>query len=631
MISLDVRAGRAAGRRLDVEDDAATIGRDPSCGIALDDDAVADRHARLVTTASGLLLEDLGSGRGTARIREGDRTEVVPSERHVVLRPGDLIELGRGTDAAVLSVVSTGEAAGEAHVLTLRRVEDASADPAELTALGAELRRIGAAVGLDEVLSAVADAALALVPKATHATLVLRDDGGEDGEYLPVLTRVRGASGEGPVPVARAVFRKVLEAKAAVLAADAPKEVGQSSSLLGANIRSTIAVPLFRGDDLVGVLQVDNRDAPGVLQTQDLERLAVLATSATLAVAHARLAERLRVAEAQLRRENSYLKGREAERRGGGREILGRARRMMELLAQLDKVADTRVSVLVEGETGVGKELVASALHYRSRRRDKLFVTQNCAALPENLLESELFGHRRGAFTGAVDDKKGLFELAHGGTLFLDEVGEMALALQAKLLRVLQEGEVRPVGSTAVRHVDVRIVAATNRDLAAEVQRGTFREDLFYRLRVFPLRVPALRERREDIPLLAGAFLQKYSRELGKATDGFAQQTMEALVAYDWPGNVRELENEVQRLVIQVDPGGIVSPDMLSPHLRKVEGLIARSGMTKGSLRDMMDSVEKSILLEALRDHGQNKTACAKTLGITREGLHKKLRALGIG
>jgi Nif-specific regulatory protein len=304
---------------------------------------------------------------------------------------------------------------------------------------------------------------------------------------------------------------------------------------------------------------------------------------------------------------------------------------MLALLAQLDKVVETRATVLIEGETGTGKELIASALHYRSKRRDKLFVTQNCAAVPENLLESELFGHRRGAFTGATEDKKGLFEIADGGTLFLDEVTEMPLSLQSKLLRVLQEGEVRPVGATQPKIVSVRIVAASNRDLEKEVAAGRFREDLYYRLKVFPLRVPPLRERRDDVPMLASTFLNRYASEFQKPVGGLTHQATELLMAYDWPGNVRELQNEMQRVVIELDPNGFVTKEHLSPRIRRVEGVIERAMTTKGTLREMMDAVEKYVLLEALREHNQNKTSTAKTLGITREGLHKKLRQFGIG
>jgi Nif-specific regulatory protein len=250
--------------------------------------------------------------------------------------------------------------------------------------------------------------------------------------------------------------------------------------------------------------------------------------------------------------------------------------------------------------------------------------------MPENLLESELFGHRKGSFTGAHEDKKGLFEIADGGTLFLDEIGEMPLSLQSKVLRALQEGEIRPVGAAHEKRVDVRIVTATNRHLEKEVAAGRFREDLFYRLNVFPIRVPALRERREDIPVLAEHFLKRYSTELGKPAAGFSQQAMELLQAYDFPGNVRELQNEVQRLVIQIESGDFVTPELLSPRIRQIEGLVDKVKPTKGTLKETMDQLERWLLIESLREHDNNKTAAAKTLGITREGLHKKLRSFGL-
>ena len=306
----------------------------------------------------------------------------------------------------------------------------------------------------------------------------------------------------------------------------------------------------------------------------------------------------------ELKRENQFLKGRERAR-SGEVEIIGESRAMKELVRQLDKVVDTRVTVLIEGETGTGKELIASALHYRSRRRDKLFVAQNCAALPENLLESELFGHKRGAFTGATDEKKGLFEIADGGTLFLDEVTEMPPALQAKLLRVLQEGEIRPVGATHTKHVNVRIVAACNRNLEQEVAAGRFREDLYYRLKVFPIRVPPLRERRDDIALLATFSSSATRRRWASRSPGSRRVRPSCSTSYDWPGNVRELENEIQRLVIQADAGGFVTAELLSPRVRKVEGLVVQAGAVKGTLKEMVEQVEKYFLIEALREHGQ--------------------------
>jgi Nif-specific regulatory protein len=273
---------------------------------------------------------------------------------------------------------------------------------------------------------------------------------------------------------------------------------------------------------------------------------------------------------------------------------------------------------------------VASMIHYNSNRRDKLFVAVNCAAVPETLLESELFGHKKGAFTGADRDKKGLFETADGGSLFLDEVTEMPPSIQSKLLRVLQEGEVRPVGSTASRKVDVRVIAATNRNIQAEVASGRFREDLFYRLNVFPVRVPSLKERREDIVPLCNFFLQKYSKEFGKEVGGISQEALDAITAYDWPGNIREMENEIQRLVLIIEAGQIISMEHLSSHIRRVEKLIEEVAPEGGTLRARMEEVEKWILLSALKENGGNKSMTARALGISREGLHKKLGKYGL-
>ncbi|MDI1429744.1 sigma 54-interacting transcriptional regulator [Polyangium sorediatum] len=646
MLVLEVTQGIAAGRTFEIGEEVVRIGRAPSNDVVLEDQHVSGEHARIVVGADRAALHDLRSTNGTTLVRSEERRRVTPETGPVELESGDIVELGTGDNVAALRVTLSDDG-DKARVVQIKPIEEivpaAAAierDPGLLSKLYAAQKRIGAGSDLDQVLIEVADASLFLVPSATHATVILRDD--EDGRdpgaaaYVPVMTRVRLANGaggppRGPVPVARSVYRKVVKERAAVLAADAPTDVGRTESIMGASIRSTIGVPLFRGEDIIGVLQIDNRSAPGMLHAHDVELLGVLAYNASLAVANARLIKRLVSAEERLQKENTFLKGREEKRRGGKDVvIIGQSEPMQRVLAQIQKVVNTRVTVLLEGETGTGKEVMAARIHYGSNRRDKLFVAQNCAALAETLLESELFGHKKGSFTGATEDKKGLFEIADGGTLFLDEITETPLSLQSKLLRALQEGEIRPVGATTPKHVNVRIVTATNRNLEEEVRKGRFREDLYYRLSQFPLRLPPLRERREDIPLLASHFLQRYAEELGKHVGGFSQQAMELMVAYDWPGNVRELQNEVQRIVIQLDPGAFATPDLLSPRIRQVEGLVNRAGVARGTLKDMMDVVEKYLLLEALRDHNNNKTNAAKTLGITREGLHKKLRQYGI-
>jgi Nif-specific regulatory protein len=644
-IRIEVLNGDDTGKVFESDADVVRIGRAAECELRLSGVHLSSRHARVVSASGGFSVEDEGSANGSALVHGESRIELELNGGPHALATGDELELGGDTGEPTRLRVSLGDEPAPPEVVVTRSLKElqSPAQPLEPKVWSAVLAALGAADSLEHVVAEVAEAALRLSPRATHATVALIDDvQAEKGLLLPMVTRVRGPDGapaapDGPVALTRSVARRVVEGRAAVLAADAPREALGSESLLGANIRSTIGVPLWKGEDILGVLQVDNRDAPAMFDRRDVEALGVLAQGASLAIANARLIQKLTLAEEQLRKENQFLRSRS---RSSEQRIIGDSRRMEQVLAQLGKVVDTRVTVLVEGETGTGKELFASAIHYRSQRRDKLFVAQNCAAFPENLLESELFGHKRGAFTGATDDKKGLFEVADGGTLFLDEVGEMPLSLQAKLLRVLQEGEIRPIGAQVAKRVNVRIVAATNRNLEKEVAEGRFREDLYYRLKVFPIRVPALRERREDVPLLAAHFLERYTREFGRELAGFTQAALDVLKAYEWPGNVRELENEVQRAVIQAEGETFVTPELLSPRVRNNEAKTpaptsndpspSEENDSSGTLREMMDRVEKRILAQTLVAHGNNKTAAAKALGITREGLHKKLKGLGM-
>ncbi|MBK9326875.1 MAG: sigma-54-dependent Fis family transcriptional regulator [Hydrogenophilales bacterium] len=295
----------------------------------------------------------------------------------------------------------------------------------------------------------------------------------------------------------------------------------------------------------------------------------------------------------------------------------------------VERAARYDVSILLSGESGTGKELLARAIHYASGRADQPFVVENCGALPDNLLESELFGHKRGAFTGAFEDRVGLFQQAHGGTLFLDEIGETSAAFQVKLLRVLQEGEFRPVGGNRPVTVDVRVIAATNRDLEAEVKAGRFREDLFYRLATVPLRLPALRERAEDVPALARAILGKAGKALGRPVEGFAPATLDCLAAYAWPGNVRELQNEIQRMLVLSD-GPVLTPDLLAPHIRQAGLAEVLEGNTPAGLRGRVDALESRVLAEALERNNGNLSKTARELGLSRLGLSKKMLRLGV-
>jgi len=343
-----------------------------------------------------------------------------------------------------------------------------------------------------------------------------------------------------------------------------------------------------------------------------------------LALENQRLLRELQAANEQLKAENLYLK-REVERDCRFDNIIGKSPAMERVFDLVGKAIGSSVTVLLTGDTGTGKGLLAHCIHAHGPRKGKLCIAQNCGALPDALLESELFGHRRGAFTGAVQDKKGLFEVADGGTIFLDEVSEMSPAMQVKLLQVLQEGTFRRIGETESRRVDVRIISATNKDLEAEVKKGTFREDLYYRLSVFPIRVPPLRERRDDIPLLALHFLEKHCKQLNKQVVGFSQEAMALLCGYDFPGNVRELENMIERALALTGGDAAVTPDLLPD---KVQGSTRVRDVADGpsTLRGAVDLLERQMLIEALERSGGNKTQAAQTLGLSRMGFQKMLK-----
>ncbi|OFW06262.1 MAG: hypothetical protein A3H96_15820 [Acidobacteria bacterium RIFCSPLOWO2_02_FULL_67_36] len=297
--------------------------------------------------------------------------------------------------------------------------------------------------------------------------------------------------------------------------------------------------------------------------------------------------------------------------------IVGRSRRMQEVINTSQVVARTRSTVLITGETGTGKEMVARAIHFHSAQKEMPLIKVNCAAIPETLLESELFGHVRGAFTGAITSKKGKFALADGGTIFLDEIGTMSPTLQAKLLRVLQEREFEPLGSERSQKVDLRVIAATNRDLRQMVADGRFQEDLYYRLNVIPIHIPALRERREDIPVLVEHFIAKHSKRAGKRIDGLAPGVLEALQSADWPGNVRELENTVERAVV-LSPTPIVSPDVV-----RMLGVAttAATGLPSLNLRQNLEWTERETVRRALESSGGVKKDAAEAMGISQRAL----------
>ncbi len=377
-----------------------------------------------------------------------------------------------------------------------------------------------------------------------------------------------------------------------------------------------LCVPIFYQGRCVGVLSADKL----ARQVEDIEQeVAILAAVAELLgkVVHFRAVEE----------ENRRLRRMLAEARRPTTNIIGRSKVVQEVLRLIDQVADTNTTVLITGETGTGKELVAKAIHDNSRRSKGPMVQVNCAAMPDTLLESELFGHEKGAFTGAITRRRGRFEEAQGGTIFLDEVGELSPIAQAKLLRVLQEREFQPLGSSRMVKVDVRVVTATNKDLENEVARGTFRSDLYYRLNVFPIFLPPLRERGPDILLLADYFVLKYGQEFGKEVKRITTSAIDMLMSYHWPGNVRELENCIERAVLLAS-GNSIDSWHLPPTLQmKPAGM---QSVSRGKMEALVSAFERDLITDALKDVRGNQSQAARLLGTTKRIIQYKVDKYGI-
>ena len=316
----------------------------------------------------------------------------------------------------------------------------------------------------------------------------------------------------------------------------------------------------------------------------------------------------------------------DAEKRYSFDQIIGESPIMNDVFILMRKVIPTDTTVLILGETGTGKELVARAIHTNGSRKTGMFVPQNCAALPDTLLESALFGHKKGAFTDAVSDKKGLFQMADGGTIFLDEITDTSKAFQQRLLRVLQEGEIHPLGSDKAVKVDVRVISASQKDLGEEVKQGRFRADLFYRLNVFPVTLPTLRERHSDIPILIEHFLRVYSQRLGKEINGISQEVLSSLMVYPFPGNVRELENIIERAVVLAKDGSTLTEDQISLHSdQPLDFNLILPGEEDKKLKSMVEALEKKAILQALQRWKGNISKAAKSLGLSRPGLYQKI------
>jgi transcriptional regulator with GAF, ATPase, and Fis domain len=481
-----------------------------------------------------------------------------------------------------------------------------------LLALDALVRfseRLLGATDVPRLLEELVDALL----EVTHADkgfLILL----EDGEMtIRAARNVARESIEDAVErVSDSIIQRVVETRRPLVVADAlhDAEWSGSSSVVNLRLCSVLCAPLLQKGDVFGVLYLGNDNVVSLFDDRALEILTVFSAQASLLLQNALLLE-------SLRRENVALRDAVASRQYG--ELIGAGASMREVYRRIEKVAATDISVLVTGETGTGKEVVAREVHRRSPRASGAFVAVNCGAIPESLLESELFGHVKGAFTGAVANRPGKFQAAHGGTLFLDEIGEMPAVLQTKLLRALQDRAVTKVGDTRPEPVDIRVIAATNKVLEDEIRRGAFREDLYYRLDVVSIPLPPLRDRGEDVVVLARWFLQRYAKEFGSRVRGFTPSALVAMRKYAWPGNIRELENRVKKAVVLADRALVsaedldLRPDLLEPIL---------------PLAQAKEEYQKRYINEVLERNGGNRTKTAKDLGVDPRTIFRHLEKL---
>jgi two-component system, NtrC family, response regulator HydG len=626
-----LRIERVGHSPLIFDQDLVTLGRAPSNAVPLDDARVSSVHGEIVRRGGDFYYRDLGSTNGSlVRHRGGEVVVDGQKVREVRLADGAALLLGDRSRPVMLHVFHEAEASGRPApsetVLSRRPVttvgelgshvlENPLASRQTLARLLQGLAELGGAASARELCERVASQALGLLSKQTFGTCFLLIEGALQRQSFVTPDPARA-----PVVEAGDVVRwckDALDGQAA-MALSARAALGARAGAL----EELACVPWPAAGGATGLL-VAGREAG--YSPFDLDVLSLLAHHAAIARERLDLLDRLAGANARLVRENRDLKS-VVSRTTGSPRILGESPAWKRAMHQAELVARAGTTVLLLGETGTGKEVIARHLHGLSDRASGPFAAVNCTALAETLLESELFGHVRGAFTGAERDKEGLFRGADRGTLFLDEIGDVAPSTQVKLLRALETREVTPVGSTRPIAVDVRVISATHRDLERLVAEGRFREDLYYRLAVFPLELPPLRERPGDIALLAEHFLAQYAGELGKRFSGFDPVALARLDAYAWPGNVRQLQNEIHRAAVLADDGGMLPAEVLSAQVAGLEQFPAHTD----DLKEVMSRLEEQYIRRVLREHGDNRTHTAKALGISRQALTEKLRRYGL-
>jgi transcriptional regulator with GAF, ATPase, and Fis domain len=626
---LEAVSGPLKGKLFSLSKEEVSIGRDPSNDISLLDSLVSRRHCIIRRQAEGFRLVDLES-------RNNTFVSGVPVRERALVQ-GDQIRVGNSifvfqgfrsdtsSDHARLTLDAT--PAPSAATVVLRKQDVRYLQPPHPDALPATAktvrdlnvlldfsRALNSIRGLAPLEEKVLESVLAIVP-ADQAAILLTENGVVG--FASIVGRHRRLGPNQPIRASQTILHRVLEDNLAVLSNDVQSDetYQDADSLLERRVHSVLAVPLEVQDKILGVLYLE-ASSPGVLFDSDLLQLVTTMGNITaLAIENARHVEKLGGENRRLVEELTIH-----------HSMVGESKAMREVYAFVSRVAGRDSTVLISGESGTGKELVARAVHMNSERADKPFVAINCAAITETLLETELFGHERGAFTGAVAQKRGKLEVAEGGTVFLDEIGELALPMQAKLLRVLQEREFERVGGTRPIKLDVRLIAATNRDLKEASRTGAFRPDLYYRLNVVSLHMPSLRERREDIALLAAFFAAHYAEKVKRRVSGISPEAQSCLTRYDWPGNVRELENAIERAVVLGSTELILPEDLPDAILEET----AASGEPVSALHEGIRDAKKALIERAIEQARGNYTEAAGVLGVHPNHLFRLIRTLNL-
>jgi transcriptional regulator with GAF, ATPase, and Fis domain len=604
-----------------------TIGREASNGIAITDPSLSRKHCRVTGEDGRFRVQDLDSRNGTQvngagveeqwlqhgdEISAGDTSFLFLIEDEEMTRAGGRVQFEDAQFTATTTIIHPRDVVYLHPDRLLRELPPTSQVARNLNALLKISRIVHAIRDLNELQGQLLELIFEVVP-AGRGTILLAD---KDGQHFnSTFARTRQAGQVEMVTVSRTVARQVLEQGIAILGSDVPgsKELREVESLAADQVRSVLCVPLTVFERVIGCIYLDSDSLSHRLLEEHLQLVTAIAGISAVALENARRLHWLEQENARLTVEITQE-----------RSLVGEGARMKEVYEFLKLVAPTESTVLIEGESGTGKELAARSLHRNSPRAGKPFVAINCAAIPETLLESDLFGHERGAFTGAASLKKGRLEVADGGVVFLDEIGELAPELQVKLLRVLQEREFERVGGNHPIKVNIRLIAATNCNLEQAVREGSFRQDFYYRLAVLKITMPTLRERPEDIPMLARHFVQKYAKRCKVKPRPISREALACLVNYDWPGNVRELENAIERALVLGSSEMIMREDL-------PESLLERPPlpeMTEAKYHAGVKERKKQLIRNAVEQTGGSYAEAARILGVHPNYLHRLIRNL---